>query len=64
MPVFLQAAHHVGAHPAKTDHAELHSFAPIAKVKSLLAGLMTSHFISLCSYYYWKAAPRPPHSKN
>src|SRR5690348_2992217 len=24
--VFLQAAHHVGAHPAETDHAELHLF--------------------------------------
>jgi hypothetical protein len=23
--VFLQPAHHVGAHPAETDHAKLHS---------------------------------------
>src|SRR5258707_5399929 len=36
--VFLQAAHHVGAHSAETDHAELHSFAPVAKAE-LPAGL-------------------------
>jgi hypothetical protein len=27
--IFLQAAHHVGAHPAETDHTELHRLLPV-----------------------------------
>src|SRR5260370_9444028 len=40
--VFLQTAHHVGAHSADTDHAKLHSFAPVV----LLLTLMDSSFDS------------------
>src|SRR5882762_443681 len=36
--IFLQAAHHVGAHPAETDHAELHSFAPVPKLGCRIVG--------------------------
>src|ERR1700738_741799 len=34
--VFLQAAHHVCAHPAEADHAKLHSFAPVVLLPTLM----------------------------
>jgi len=56
----LQAAHHVGAHPAEnpaeTDHAELHSFAPVAKVE-LPAGLTRPPHFALLVFAAGKRRP-------
>src|SRR6266478_1965126 len=56
VPVLLQAAHHVGAHPAETDHAELHSFAPVAKVE-LPAGLTRPPHFALLAFAAGKRRP-------